>query len=325
MKAWQITRLGDPADALSYGEVEEPAPGPGQVKVRVLSAALNFPDVLMCQGKYQIRPELPFTPGVELSGEVVEVGDGCPYSVGQRVFGAPGGAGGGFAEYAVMGPTDVYAVPEGMPDHQAAGYYLTYQTGWVGLHTRARLQAGETLLVHAGAGGVGTAAIQLGKAAGATVIATAGGPKKVQLCRDLGADVAVDYSAEDFVAAVKEATDGRGADVVYDPVGGDVFDASRKAVAFEGRIIVVGFTSGRIPDAPVNHALVKNYGILGLHWGFYRQKRPEVIDEAAAALDLLYAEGKIEPYVSKVYPTADLPEGLTDLASRRTTGKVVLG
>lgn len=324
MKAWQITKNGAPADVLEYAEVAEPSAGPGQVKVAVRAAALNFPDVLLCTGNYQIKPDLPFTPGVELAGEVVEVGEGSSFSVGDRVFGAPLGAGGAYADFAIMGPTDVFAIPEGMSDEKAAGFYLTYQTGWVGLHTRAQIKAGETLLVHAGAGGVGTAAIQLGKAAGATVIATAGGPEKVQVCRDLGADLAIDYQADDFVAAVKEFTGGRGADVIYDPVGGDIFDKSRKVIAFEGRIIIVGFTSGRIADAPTNHALVKNYAILGLHWGFYRTMRPEVIPEANAALAVLYAEGKIDPYVSKTYPMAELPQALTDLGSRKTTGKVVV-
>jgi NADPH2:quinone reductase len=211
-----------------------------------------------------------------------------------------------------------------MPPAKAAGLLITYQTGYVGLHRRAALQAGETLLVHAGAGGVGTAAIQLGRAAGARVIATAGGPEKVQVCKDLGADVVIDYNAEDFVAIVKDVTDGLGADVIYDSVGGDVFDKSRKCIAFEGRIVVVGFAGGRIADAPTNHALVKNYSIVGLHWGLYRKMDPAVIPATHAALMELWQNGQIDPLIGAELPLADAPQALTRLADRGTIGKVVL-
>lgn len=324
MKAWRVHEYGNPEDVLRLDDVPDPEPGPGQVVVRVEGAALNFPDVLLCQGTYQVRPPLPFTPGVELTGTVVRLGVDAPYAVGDRLLGSPGGVGGALCEYAVMGPQQAFPVPAGMPAAEAAGFYLTYQTGWVGLHTRAHLQPGETLLVHAGAGGVGSAAIQLGKAAGATVIATAGGPEKVAVCKELGADLAVDYTAEDFVAAVKDATAGRGADVIYDPVGGDVFDKSRKCVAFEGRIVIVGFTSGRIADAPTNHALVKNYSVVGLHWGLYNARKPQVVQQAHDELTRLYAEGSVRPLVSEVVPLADAPAALARLASRRSVGKLVV-
>jgi NADPH:quinone reductase len=315
MRAWRVHELGDPS-AMTLDDVPTPAPGEGQLLVRVRAAALNFPDVLMAAGLYQERPPLPYTPGVELCGEVE--------GTGQRVLGSPSGGPGAFAEYALMDADSAWPVPEGMPDEKAAALYLTYQTGHVGLHRRAHLQAGEWLLVHAGAGGVGSAAIQLGKAAGARVVATAGGPEKVQVCRDLGADHVVDYTAEDFVPVVKEVTGGHGADVVYDPVGGEVFDKSRRCIAFEGRLVVVGFTSGTIPEAPANHLLVKNYSVVGLHWGLYRKHDPAVFGHVHEELTRLYEDGRIDPLVSQVLPLEEAPTALGALASRATVGKVVL-
>src|SRR3954454_5940830 len=259
MRAWRVHELGDPSQVLQLDEIERPTPGEGQVLVKVRAAALNFPDVLMAAGLYQEKPPLPYIPGIELCGEIV--------GSGRRVIGSPSGGPGAFAEYALMDANAAFPVPDGMSGEKAASLYLTYQTGWVGVHRRANIQAGDWLLVHAGAGGVGSAAIQLGKAAGAQVIATAGGPRKVEVCRQLGADHVVDYTTDDFVPVVKEVTGGHGPDIVYGPVGGDVFDKSRKCIAFEGRLVVVGFTSGRIPEAPANHLLVKNYSVVGLHWG----------------------------------------------------------
>jgi NADPH:quinone reductase len=316
MRAWRVHELGDPSQVMSLDEVDRPTPGEGQVLVKVRAAALNFPDVLMAAGLYQERPPLPFTPGVELCGEIVDTG--------QRVLGSPSGGPGSFAEYALMDAAGAFPVPEGMPDEKAAALYLTYQTGWVGLHRRAAIRSGDWLLVHAGAGGVGSAAIQLGKAAGATVIATAGGQRKVEVCRELGADHVVDYTAEDFVPVVKEVTGGHGADVVYDPVGGDVFDRSRKCIAFEGRLVVVGFTSGRIPEAPANHLLVKNYSVVGLHWGLYRQHDPALFGMVHEELTRLWDEGHIDPLVSQVLPLDEAPQAMKALADRATVGKVVL-
>ncbi len=316
MKAWRVHELGEPADVLRFEDIDIPTPGEGQVLVKVRAAALNFPDLLMIAGTYQVRPPLPFIPGVELTGEVAETG--------QRVIGGPANGFGAFAEYAVLDAAAAWPVPDGMSDEQAAAFFLTYQTGHVGLHRRARLRAGEVVLVHAGAGGVGSAAIQLAKAAGATVIATAGGPEKVAVCRDLGADHAIDYLAEDFVGPVKEITAGRGADVIYDPVGGDIFDSSRKCIAFEGRIVVVGFTSGRIAEAPTNHALVKNYSVVGLHWGLYRSYQPSLISEVHDDLTRLYARGAIKPLVSQTLPLDQAPQALAALSRRSTVGKVVL-
>jgi NADPH2:quinone reductase len=316
MRAWRVHELGDPSKVMSFDEVDQPTPGEGQVLVKVRAAALNFPDVLMAMGMYQEKPPLPYTPGVELCGEIVETG--------QRVIGSPSNGPGAFAEYALMDTANAWPVPDGMTDEKAASLYLTYQTGYVGLHRRANLQPGEWLLVHAGAGGVGTAAIQLGKAAGAKVIATAGGPRKVEVCRELGADHVIDYTADDFVPIVKEVTGGHGADVIYDPVGGDVFDKSRKCIAFEGRLVVVGFTSGRIPEAPANHLLVKNYSVVGLHWGLYRTHDPAVFGQVHDQLTRLVEEGSIDPLVGEVLPLDQAPQALAKLADRSTVGKVVL-
>ena len=319
MKAWQVHELGEPQDVLRWVDVEEPQAGPGLLKVQVDAVALNFPDVLLCRGMYQEKPPLPFTPGLEVCGTVLE-----GTRAGQRVLVAPGLPHGGLAERVVVAEAGALPVPDAMPAAKAASMLITYQTGYVGLHRRGQLMPGETLLVHAGAGGVGSAAIQLGNAAGARVIATAGGPYKVQVCKDLGADVVVDYSSEDFVAIVNDVTEGRGADVIYDSVGGDVFDRSRKCIAFEGRIVVVGFAGGRIADAPTNHALVKNYSVVGLHWGLYRHKDPTVIPATHAALMKLWEDGLIDPLVGAELPLTDAPQALTRLGDRGTVGKVVL-
>jgi NADPH2:quinone reductase len=207
---------------------------------------------------------------------------------------------------------------------QAAGMFVTYQTGICALEHRGRLQPGETLLVHAAAGGVGSAAVQLGKALGARVIGTAGGPEKCAVASAMGADEVIDYTADDLIARVKELTDGRGADVVYDPVGGDLFDASRRVVAFEGRILVIGFVAGRFAEAPTNHVLIKNYAVVGVHWARYRTVAPEWIPRWQGRLNDLWTAGKINPLVGLELPLREAPEALDRLASRGTTGKVVL-
>ena len=324
MRAWRVHELGDPKDALKLEELEEPRPGPGEVLIEVEAAALNFFDILLCQGKYQERPDPPFTPGAEVAGAVVEAGDGAALEPGTRVLATPPLPRGGYAEK-VVAPAEggVFPIPEAMPYEKAAALHIVYQTAYMGLHRRAGLREGETVLVHAGAGGVGSAAIQVATAAGARVIATAGGAEKVRVCEELGAEVSLDYREEDFVGAVKEATGGRGADVIFDPVGGDVFDRSRRCVAFEGRILVVGFASGRIAEAPTNHALVKNYSVVGLHWGLYNKVMPELVSANHEALVGLYAAGKIDPLVHKNVPFEEIPEALELLGSRKTHGKLV--
>ena len=324
MRAWQVRELGEPSAVLAEVEAPTPEPGPGEVRIDVTAAALNFPDVLLCRGEYQLKPELPFTPGSEVAGTVSALGDGVEgLELGERVLAIPALGHGSYADQTVASAATTYAIPDDMDWSAAASLHITYQTGFVGLHHRGRLLPGETLLVHAGAGGVGSAAIQLGLAAGAHVLATAGGPEKVEVCRRLGAELAIDYRAEDFVDAVKVATDGRGADVVYDSVGGDTFDRSRKCVAWEGRILVVGFTSGRIPEAPANHVLIKNYAVVGVHWGMYNLLDPERVHETHRRLVDLFAAGKIAPLVSEEIKGDALGEALTRLGNRGTWGKVV--
>ena len=324
MWGWQVHELGDPADALVWGEIPDPEPGPGQVLVRVHAVACNFPDILLCQGRYQEKPEPPFTPGMEIAGEVVAAGEGAVARVGDRVLGMPPMGRGGYADLAVLDADATLPWPDGMSAGQAAGMFVTYQTGICALEHRAKLQAGETLLVHAAAGGVGSAAVQLGKALGARVIGTAGGADKCAVARQMGADDVVDYATEDLVTRVKELTNGRGADVVYDPIGGDVFDASRRLVAFEGRILVIGFVAGRFAEAPTNHVLIKNYAVVGVHWAFYRRVAPEWIPRWQGRLNDLWAERKIAPLVGAELPLREAPEALRRLGSRGTTGKVVL-
>lgn len=323
MKAWQVHELGRPADVLRLDDIETPTPGPGQLRVRVLAAAANFPDVLMVGGGYQVRPPLPFTPGIELCGEVLAVGEGVTRNaVGDRVIGSWAMPRGGFAEQALMIDELAYPAPAVLDDAEAASFHVGHQTAWFGLHRRAGLAAGETLLVHAAAGGVGHAAVQLGKAAGARVIAVVGGPEKAVVARALGADVVIDRTTTDIVTAVKEATGGRGADVVFDPVGGASYLASTRCIAFEGRIVVIGFTSGEIPAPPLGHALVKNYSIVGLHWGLYATHDPDSIRRAHDDLTALVDAGVIRPLVSERLALADVASGLQRLADGTTTGRV---
>ena len=325
MKAWQVTRNAEPREALQLAEVDRPTAGPGQLLVRVIASALNFPDVLLCLGTYQIRPPLPFTPGMELCGEITALGEGVTgWAVGDRVLGNPILPGGAFAEYVLMDLADTFRAPASLSDEAAASLHIAYQTAWIGLHRRAQIQPGETLLVHAGAGGVGSAAVQVGKAAGARVIAVVGGEQKAETAAKLGADVVVDRRAQDFVKAVKEATGGRGADVVFDPVGGDAYTGSTKCVAFEGRILVVGFAGGTVPAPALNHALVKNYSIVGLHWGLYREKAPEQIAAAHAELTALADAGVIAPLIGGRLSLDELPDGLTRLRAGETVGRLVL-
>jgi NADPH:quinone reductase len=325
MRALRIAELGEPIDVLKIVDVPTPEPGPGQVRIDVHACGLNFPDVLLCQGKYQVTPKLPFIPGMEVSGVVSAIGDGVTRAkVGDRVLAGPQMGFGGLVEQTIAPEAGVFVLPDTMGFDAAAALHVTYHTGYAALQRRANLQPGETLLVHAGAGGVGTAAIQLGKAFGARVIATAGGPEKVALCAKLGADLAIDYTADDFVEPVKAFTNGRGADVIFDPVGGDIFDKSTKVIAWEGRILIIGFTSGRMAEARTNHILVKNYSVVGVHWGNYAMHEPSLNDTIHADLCSLHAQGKIDPYVSEVVPLLDAPAALGRLASRASVGKIVV-
>jgi NADPH:quinone reductase len=319
-----VHELGEPRDVLRLAEVPDPEPGPGQVLVRVRAAAANFPDVLMCRGDYQVRPPLPFTPGIELCGEIVALGpEVAGFAVGDRVLGGPSLPCGAYAEFAVMNSGSVFAAPEGLDDAEAAAFFITYQTGWFGLHRRARLAAGETLLVHAAAGGVGSGAVQLGKAAGARVIGVVRGERKAEVARALGADVVVDRLSQDFVEVVKEVTGGRGADVVYDPVGGETHARSTKCIAFEGRILVIGFAGGEITSAMLNRVLLKNYSVVGLHWGLYQTKEPQAIRDCHVQLSKLVADGLIRPLIGERLGLADVADGVQRLADGSTVGRMV--
>lgn len=324
MKSWIVNKLGDPSDVLELKELPVPSVEEGKLLIQVEASSLNFFDILLCQGKYQEKPPTPFTPGAEIAGIVRAVGEGSRFTVGQRVVATPALPKGGLSEWVSVPEESVYVISDSLSPNEAASMFITYQTSYYALYNRANIQKGEVLLVHAGAGGVGSAAIQLGKARGAKIIATAGGPEKVQLCKDLGADIAIDYLTEDFVAIVKKETDGRGADVIYDPVGGDVFDRSRKCIAFDGRLLVIGFAGGRIPDAPANHALIKNYSIVGVHWGLFRRLHPEKAVEIHEDLMSLYEQGLIKPLIYREYDFKDVPSALDVLADRQTYGKLVV-
>jgi NADPH2:quinone reductase len=322
MRAWQIERLGEPIDVMRLGEVDVPTIGPDEVLVRARAIAINFPDALLARGEYQVKPELPFSPGLELCGEITEVGANVSsLAVGDRVIGSKIGV---LAEYSALPAALVFPAPSSLTDVEAAALYIGHQTGYFGLHRRARLRSGETLLVHAAAGGVGTAAVQLGKAAGARVIGVVGSAAKVAVAGAAGADHVIDRSTEDFVAVVNELTGGKGADVIYDPVGGDVFERSTKCIAFEGRIVVVGFASGTVGVAKANHALVKNYGILGLHWGLYATKAPSLIAQAHDELTKLADAGAVKPIIGKILPFEDAPVGIQEVADGASVGRIVL-
>ncbi|MGH7609742.1 MAG: NADPH:quinone oxidoreductase family protein [Candidatus Dormibacteria bacterium] len=326
MRAWVVHQNGPP-QTMRLEDLPEPALRPELVRISVAAAAVNFFDSLMVAGTYQVRPELPFIPGSEVAGVVVAAPPASGLQAGQRVMARvsqSGLSGGGYTQLTDARPENVVAMPEAMPFDEAAALFINYQTGWFGLHRRAHLRPQEVLLVHAGAGGVGSAAIQLGKAAGARVIATAGSPAKLEVCRSLGADLAINYRDQDFVERVRADTEGHGADVVYDPVGGEVLRASTRCLAFEGRLICVGFTSGDIPQLRANHLLIKNYSVMGLHWGLYADRRPQLVKECTAELLRLYGDGRIKPYVSSQVPLAGAADALDAVVSRQTTGKVVL-
>ncbi|MEV4411561.1 NADPH:quinone oxidoreductase family protein [Catellatospora sp. NPDC049609] len=325
MRAWQAAANGEPADVMSLVETDVPVPAANQLLVRVRATALNFPDVLLCRGTYQSRPPLPFTPGVELCGDVAAAGaEVTGFGEGDRIIGTTALPHGGLAEYALVDAADAFLAPTALDDVQAAAMHIAYQTGWFSLHRRAKLQPGETLLVHAAAGGVGSAAIQLGKAAGAHVIAVTRGPAKAEIAAKLGADLVIDRHEQDFVAAVKAATNGAGANVIFDPVGGDVYTGSAKCVAFEGRILVVGFAGGTVPTPGLNHALVKNYSILGVHWGLYRQLDPVLVQQAHEKLCELAADRVVQPLIGGVLDLDEAAAGLTRLGAGETVGRLVV-
>ncbi len=322
MRAVRCHEYGDLAN-LSVDEVPTPEPGPGQVLVAVHAIGINFADGLMVLGQYQEKPPLPFVPGLEAAGIVEACGEGVTrVKPGDRVVALVDT--GAYAE-ALVAPEDrLFPVPDGMDLVTAASFAVVYGTSHLALERRARLQPGETLLVHGAAGGVGLTAVEIGRAMGATVIASASSPEKLAMAALHGADHLIDYTHEDLRERVRAITNGRGADVIYDPVGGDVFDASLRCVAWEGRILVIGFASGRIPQAPANILLVKNASVIGVFWGAYRQRDPQVVRDSLSTLFGWCAEGRLKPHISHRLDLAEAAAAIGLLRGRQSTGKVVL-
>jgi NADPH2:quinone reductase len=312
-----------PPESLVVEEVPSPVAGPGEVVIAVKAAGVNFPDVLIIQNKYQLKPPLPFSPGSELAGIVTAVGDGVDrLAPGDPVFAITGY--GAFAEEVKTDAARVLKIPPGMDFASAAGFGLTYATSDHALRDRAALRAGETLLVLGAAGGVGLAAIEIGKALGARVIACASSDDKLAVCRAHGADETIDYAADDLRERIKALTSGKGPDVIYDPVGGPYTEPALRSIAWRGRLLVVGFAAGEIPKIPLNLTLLKGCSIVGVFWGDFARREPENFAASVGQLGRWYAEGKLKPHVSQTFPLAHAAEALTLMAERKVTGKVVL-
>jgi NADPH:quinone reductase len=321
VRAWQLWEVGEPADRLVLADVEEPVVAPGTLLVEVEAVGLSYPDVLMCRGRYQVRTPIPFTPGGETSGRVLAVGDGVDgFTPGDRVS----GLGGGLAERVVLRAASTVRLPDGLSSVAAAALPVNYGTTWHALHDRGRLRAGETLLVLGAAGGTGSAAIQLGRASGARVVAVAGGEEKARACAALGADTVLDHRAfaspDDLVEAVR--AEG-GADLVFDPVGGDLAQAARRCCNWEARYLVIGFVAG-IPEFPLNHVLLKSYDVVGVHWGASLGRDPSSFSRQMAGVLGLAATGAVDPLVWGPRPLEAGAAALQALADREVLGKVVV-
>ncbi|VXC75087.1 NADPH:quinone oxidoreductase family protein [Massilia sp. 9I] len=322
MKAVRCKDWG-PIDSLVIEDLPDLVPGPGEVVVDVKAAGVNFPDVLTVQGKYQVRPELPFTPGNEFAGTVRVVGEGVTgFAPGQRVIGFT--RTGAFAEQAVAPAEALMPMPPGMDFDIAAAITLTYGTSHHAVVDRAALQPGETMLVLGAAGGVGLAAIEIGKALGARVIAAASNDEKLAICRAHGADVVINYEKEDLREALKAATGGRGPDVIYDPVGGKYSEPAMRSIAWRGRHLVVGFAAGDIPKLPWNLMLLKGASVVGVFWGDFVRREPKANLAAMRQMLGWMAEGKLKPLVSQRYRLEETTQALNDMAARKVTGKVVI-
>ena len=322
MKALLCKRHGLP-DTLVVEEVPDPVPAEGEVVVDVKAAGVNFPDVLIIQNKYQFKPELPFSPGAEVAGVVSAVGPGVAgLRAGDRVLGSCGH--GGFAEKVAIKAGKTVKLPDGVDFDTAAAFTLTYGTSWHALVDRGQLKAGETLLVLGAAGGVGLAAIEIGKALGARVIAAASTDEKLAVCREHGADALINYAAEDLREAIKRETAGNGPDVIYDPVGGSYAEPAFRSIGWRGRYLVIGFANGEIPKLPLNLALLKGASIVGVFWGAYTVREP---DHFAADLEEMFAriaKGELRPHISRRYPLDEGARALEDLMNRRAIGKLVI-
>lgn len=322
MRAQVVHELGG-AEQLAFEEVDDPTAASGEVLIGVEAIGLNFPDLLMIKGIYQYRPELPFVPGAEASGTVLEIGEGVDHvAVGDRVIGS--NVTGAMAEQFVAPATNVFRLPHAVSMQHGACLAMAYGTSYHALVDRAHLQAGETLLITGASGGVGSAAIQIGKALDARVIAAVGSEEKVAVARALGADETINYSTESLKDRTKELTGGEGADVIYDPVGGDTFLECLRCINWKGRILVVGFASGDIPKAPMNLPLLKGCSIVGVFWGAFAGREAEKNAANFAQVFEWAVDGTISPHISATYSLADAPDALTALATRTATGKVVL-
>ena len=315
-------KFGPPRE-LAIEDVPPPKAGPGQVVIAVKACGVNFPDTLIVEGKYQFKPEPPFSPGGEVAGVVHEVGAGTSgVNVGDRV--AAMTLFGGFAEQVAAPASQLIALPEGLDFAVAACSMMTYGTTWHALVDRAHLRAGETLLVLGAAGGVGLAAVEIGKQLGARVIAAASSPSKLELCRKYGADASIEYTREDLKQKVKELTGGNGADVVYDPVGGASTEAALRGTAWDGRLLVIGFASGEIPRIPSNLLLLKGAALVGVFWGQFMMREPAKARAQLVEILERIRDGKLRPHISGRYPLAEAPRALEEIASRRAQGKLVL-
>jgi len=322
MKAVLCKQFGPP-ETLVLEELPSPKPGAGEVIVSVKAASLNFPDVLIIQNKYQMKPPLPFSPGSEFAGEVKEVGEGVKgFNPGDRVLACTGY--GAFAEEVKVEALRLLPIPQGMDFNSAAAFLLTYGTSDHALRDRAQLKAGETLLVLGAAGGVGLAAVEIGKAIGARVIACASSADKLEVCRQHGADAGINYATEDLREKIKELTAGRGVDVVYDAVGGAYSEPALRSVGWRGRFLVIGFAAGEIPKIPLNLPLLKGSAIVGVFWGDFARREPKAFAESFAQLDRWFREGKLKPHVSQTFPLAKAVEALQLMAGRKAKGKIVL-
>jgi NADPH2:quinone reductase len=322
MKAILCKEYG-PAETLVIEDVPSPKMGDRGVKIRVKAAGLNFPDTLIIEGKYQLQPPMPFSPGGELAGEVIEVGEKVTrFKPGDRVAALTGF--GAFAEEVVAPESNLLPIPDNMPDEKAAGFMMVYGTSYYALKQRANLQPGETLLVLGASGGVGLAAVELGKAMGAKVIAAASSSEKLRIAKDAGADELINYTDEPLKDAVKKLTKGKGVDVIYDPVGGDFTEQALRTMAWNGRHLIIGFAAGDIPKVPANLTLLKGCSVVGVFWGAFTRNEPEVSAQNMMELLQMYSEGKIDPKVSEVFDFEQYAEALGALTGRRATGKIVL-
>lgn len=322
MKAIICNEFG-PLEKLQYQEVADPVAHPGSVVLDIQAAGVNFPDGLMVQGLYQMKPAFPFTPGSEVAGVITELGEGVKhFSIGDRVIGFVGV--GGYAEKAACPATHLIPIPDGISSEEAAGLSTAHATAHHALKQRANIQPGETLLVTGAAGGTGLAAVQIGKAMGATVIAACSTEEKLQMAKDNGADILINYAENDLKTELKKINGGKGIDVVYDAVGGDAFDACSRCMAWNGRLLVIGFASGRIPELPVNLTLVKGYSVVGVFWGSFTAHQPKDFADNMKELLTWYLQGKVKVIVDGALPLAQAKDALDKVMNRQVKGKMVL-